>query len=341
MNRPSEESLRVSFEQLASLLDRGLRANGFDDAAATRCAYIFAENSLVGVASHGLNRFPRFVEWIRNGWVRPAAVPTKVDALGSVERWDGRLGPGPLNAERAMERAMSLAATAGVGVVALRNTNHWMRAGTYATQAANAGQIGICFTNTEPNLPPWGGAEPKLGNNPVAIGIPRHSGRHVLFDGALSQFSYGALETAARTGSRLPVPGGFTGEGELTNEPAKILESMRPLPIGYWKGAGLSLVLDLVGAILAGGRTTRVLGTQDAEYGVTQVFVALAQGFLDVGATQSVESTLADLHSTRRGSGTAVTYPGERLWQRREENITRGVPVDPEIWQDVQRLVNG
>jgi len=334
----TEGLTRVPFATLRKVLEQCLLLRGFDGERAARCAHIFAENSLVGVASHGLNRFPRFLEWIERGWIVPAQTPQRIASFDSLERWDGRLGPGPLNAQAGMGRAMEMAEEGGVGVLALRNTNHWMRAGTYAWQAAEAGFVGICFTNTEPNLPPWGSSQPKLGNNPVAVSIPRSNGRHVLFDGALSQFSYGTLEAAARRGEALPVPGGYTRTGELTDNPEEILESKRALPIGYWKGAGLSLALDLLATLLSAGRSTCDLGAQVAEYGVSQVFVALSGRLMDLPVLQTIERTLTNLHAASVEGKGAVRYPGERLLAIRTENLRDGVPVDEDIWKDVQSL---
>src|SRR5690606_11888188 len=118
--------------------------------------------------------------------------------------------------------------------------------------AAEAGMIGICWTNTLPNLPPWGGKSPLLGNNPLVIAVPRADG-HVVLDMAVSQFSYGALQGYADRGEELPVDGGHDVAGELTRDPQAILDSGRPLPTGYWKGSELVLLLDLAAATLARG----------------------------------------------------------------------------------------
>src|ERR1035441_7903026 len=134
----------------------------------------------------------------------------------------------------AMERAIALGREHGVGCVALGNTNHWMRGGTYGWQAAEAGLIGICWTNTMPNLPPWGGADRVIGNNPLIIAVPRASGPVVL-DMAMSQFSYGALESYRKRGEMLPVDGGFDASGNLTRDPGAIEESWRPPPAGGWR----------------------------------------------------------------------------------------------------------
>src|SRR5215207_8077678 len=106
-----------------------------------------------------------------------------------------------------MDGAMALARSHGIGAIALANTNHWMRGGSYGWQAAEAGMIAMCWTNTMPNLSPWGASDPRIGNNPLVIAVPRPAG-HMVFDGAISQFSYGALASYQSKGELLPVDGG-------------------------------------------------------------------------------------------------------------------------------------
>src|SRR5262245_42894268 len=218
-------------------------------------APLVADASRDGVASHGLNLFPRLVAMARAGLVDVHARPEPIVRAGAMERWDGRRGPGNLNAHASMERALQLSREHGVGCVALANTNHWMRGGAYGWQAAEAGAIALCWTNTLPNLPPWGASEARIGNNPLVVAVPRAAG-HVVLDMALSQFSYGALAAHRMRGELLPVAGGFDANGTLTSDPAAIEQSRRPLPIGFWKGSGLSIVLDLIAATLSGGLAT-------------------------------------------------------------------------------------
>src|SRR5437588_13113534 len=117
---------------------------------------------------------------IRRGVIDVHARPVCVERRGALERWDGRRGPGNLNAHDSMERAIELSREHGLGCVALSDTNHWMRGGGYGWQAAEAGVVGICWTNTMPNLPPWGAGEPRLGHNPLVGAGPRPRGPVVL-----------------------------------------------------------------------------------------------------------------------------------------------------------------
>jgi len=121
--------MRVPFDELHDTLRRALLATGIEADRAALSARLFAEASRDGVASHGLNRFPRFMRAIGRGIVDVHARPERIAAHGALERWDGRGGPGNLNAHEAMARAMVLGKGHGVGCVALANTNHWMRGG--------------------------------------------------------------------------------------------------------------------------------------------------------------------------------------------------------------------
>src|SRR5262245_45606299 len=265
---------RLPFDLIVTELVRVLTALGFSEARARGSATLFTETQLDGVASHGLNRFPRFVKQVRAGVVNVNAEPRRVASFGPWEQWDGNLGPGNLNATAATSRAIALSREHGLGLVALAHTNHWMRGGTYGWQAALAGFAFTASTNTPPNLPPWGTRSSKLGNNPLIIALPRDHAPVVL-DMAMSQFSYGKMERLQLRGEPLPFPGGYDENGKLTTDPGAILRTWRALPIGYWKGASLALVLDLLAAVLSGGQTTHEIGQQKEESGLSQVFLVI------------------------------------------------------------------
>ena len=336
--------LRVSFSELFTAFESNLLTLGFAPARAELCARLFTETTRDGVYSHGIYRFPRFAESVRNGSVLPDAEPAPVAAFGGLERWDGHLGPGNLNAHVCIHRAMELARQHGLGCVALANTNHWMRGGTYGWIAADQGLFSLCWSNTLPNMPAWGASAPVLGNNPLVIGIPRRNASgepaHVVLDMAMSQFSYGALASYAKRGQPLPLDGGYDASGNLSRDAASIAATQRPLPIGYWKGSGLALVLDMVGAMLSGGRGTYQI-THDPAYEsyITQVFLVIDPSNLDSAAhlTHIADGILADLHAAPRADADKpIRYPGEETLRLREENNRLGIPVDPALWEKLR-----
>jgi 3-dehydro-L-gulonate 2-dehydrogenase len=330
--------MRLSFDEVRRTLAAILLEHGLTGPRAEECARLFAETTRDGVYTHGVARFPRLIQMIRLGVVDPAAEPERVSGFGALERWNGRRGVGNLNAARAMGRAIELGRAHGIGCVALGNTNHWMRGGSYGWQAAEAGLIGLCWTNTMPNLPPWGSAEAVIGNNPMVLAVPRAAGPVVL-DMAMSQFSYGALEASRKRGELLSVDGGFDENGTLTRDPAAIERSRRPLPIGYWKGSGLSALLDMTAAMLALGRATHELAPDSLqETGISQLFIAIAPAALGDAAQSEkiVDGIIASLHAARpEKADRPVRYPGEQTLKLREENTRRGLPVDETLWAQI------
>src|SRR5271156_158080 len=116
--------MRIPYEELFDSLLRVLLKLGFEQQRASLCARLFADASRDGVYSHGLNRFPQLVRMIHIGVIAVDAEPGLVARFGSLERWNGKHGPGNLNAHHCMDRAIALSREHGIGCVALANTNH-------------------------------------------------------------------------------------------------------------------------------------------------------------------------------------------------------------------------
>jgi 3-dehydro-L-gulonate 2-dehydrogenase len=333
---------RVTFDLMNEVVFEALRHAGMSETDAGVCARVHTESSCDGIASHGLNRVPRFVDYIHRGWINLDGKPKPVKRLGAIEILDGGFGPGILNALQSIDRAQDIAAESGVGIVALRNTTHWMRGGTYGWRAAERGFIAVAWTNTESCMPAWGGRNTRLGNNPLVMAVPRTNG-HLVLDMAMSQYSYGKLQVTRLEGAQLPYPGGFDSEGRLTAEPGPIEQSMRILPIGYWKGSGLAILLDTLAAVLAEGLATHEIDQvgRGSCGGCSQVFIAIdprqlgGQAFTDRIADGVVDYVTA---STPAEDATEVRYPGEAQLRTRAEQRTGGLVVDDGVWGEVLAL---
>ncbi len=333
-------SLLIPSAEMQATFEAILLKNGFEQEKATKCAAIFTTNSVDGIYTHGVNRFPRFIKYLKEGFVKADEVPSLISKFGGIEQWNGNLGPGPLNAIHATETVMKLAQQHGIGCVGLSKTNHWMRGGTYGWQAAKAGFVFIGWTNTIANMPAWGATDAKLGNNPLVMAIP-YKDEAIVLDMAMSQYSFGAMELSAMKNEKLSVPGGYDKEGNLTDDPNLILESWRSIPIGYWKGAGLSLLLDLLAAILSGGWSTNEITKEKVEYGVSQVFIAIDLKKLGnhSSISQIIENIINDYHnSISIDDSRKITFPGERVLQTRQKNIANGIPVLSSVWEEILML---
>jgi 3-dehydro-L-gulonate 2-dehydrogenase len=334
--------MRVKYEDMLAEFERILRGRGCSPEDAYESAKIFTENSADGVNSHGVNRFMWVVSYIDKGYINVKEKAVKIDGAGAFERWDGRGGMGNLNAMHCMDRAIELARQYSVGVVAIRNNNHWMRGGYYGWQAADAGCIGICWTNTCANMPAWGAKDNRIGNNPLIIAIPRGNGEHVVADCAMAQFSFGKIEEYKLKGEQLPINGGYDSQGNLTCDPAELEKTRRTLPIGFWKGSGISICLDLAATVLSSGfSVTAGRKRFDGEYGLSQVMMAIDLsrfGCSDI-SDELINEVLEDIRNSEPSSpGGILRYPGERVVKAGRDSLQYGIPVDDTVWNKICRL---
>ena len=335
---------RIRFDEMKATIKLAFIQAGMSEEKADVCAQVHTESSRDGVYSHGLNRVERFVDYIGKGWVDIDAEPELVLNLGAMEIYNGNLGPGILNAIFAMNHAIEIAGKNGLGMVSLNNTTHWMRGGAYGWQAAEKGYIGICWTNTESCMPVWGAKSCGIGNNPFIMAVPRVDG-HIVLDMAMSQYSYGKLQVTRLENQKLPYPGGFDQDGNLTDNPGQIENTRRILPMGYWKGSGFAVMLDLISALLSGGLTTAAIDRAGLGScgSCCQVFIAIdplkfnSQEFID----QAINETIQQVKISELAEGTSeIFYPGEQSLETRHKNMEMGIPVDDGIWARVKELAN-
>lgn len=323
--------IRVPYREISETLTKILVKRGMSDESSETCAQTITGNTCDGILSHGLARFPRMIEQIDKNEINIHAEPKVFFQQGAIEKWNGDSGPGITNAFKAVDRSIELAEKLGIGLVTMRNTTHWLRPGAYGWYAADRGNALICWTNTTQNLPPWGSKTPLIGNNPMVIAIPR-AGGHFVLDMAMSQYSYGALGEYKRKNEKLPAIGGWDNQGNLTDDPEEILSSGRLLPMGFWKGSALSIVLDLLGSALAEGDSSAEISPKESN--LSQVFISInMKGSLGNKATEignQIEELLKDQSNSR--------YPGQSVLKHRKLNMNDGIPIPEALWDDIRLL---
>ena len=170
------------------------------------------------------------------------------------------------------------------------------------------------------------------------MAVPKSNGEHVVVDCAVSQFSYGKMEDCRLKGLQLPVPGGYDEDGNLTTDPAAIEKTWRVLPMGYWKGSGISILLDLMSTVMTNANSVQKIGTFGDEIGLSQMMIAMDPSkFQDAGITDRiVDELVADIKSSIPAEeGGQVFYPGEIEINTRRDNMENGIPVLEEKWNAV------
>lgn len=335
--------MRIPYEAMVAEFKRVFMKYGMDEKKAETCATIHAQSSRDGIYSHGANRVPRFVGYVQDGWVDVNAEPSLDKEFGAIAIYNGNMGPGVLNALTATDKAIELAKVHGIGMVGLHNTTHWMRGGSYGLYAARKGYVAISWTNTESCMPPWGGTECRLGNNPFVMACPGDGDEPVMIDMAMSQYAYGKLQVVRQAGKKLPFPGGFDKDGNLTDDPGAIEESMRILPMGYWKGSSFAFMLDVLGAVLTDGiAAAQIDGVGKGSCGgASQVFIVIDPSRITDGGRVKEIIAQAKAHIKEAKpdrEGGSIWYPGEDYVQNKAENTEKGVFVDDGVWEEIQAL---
>lgn len=330
----------VSYADLKAEFKRVLLSRNLPEEQAEKVATIFADTTETGGYSHGVNRFPRFIQQLDKGDVKPDAEPTKILSLGAIEQWDAHQAIGNLTAQKMMDRACELAAEFGIGVVALKNANHWMRGGNYGYQAAEKGYIGLCWTNSIAVMPPWGSSECRIGTNPLIIAVP--SKPITMVDMSCSMYSYGMLEVNRLAGKQTFVDCGFDDEGNLTKDPGTVEKNRRLLPMGFWKGSGLSIVLDMIATLLSGGNSVAdVTEDMDDEYNVSQVYMAIEVDRLTDGKTREEKlQRIIDYVKTATpvDPNNPPRLPGHEFPAIKAQNQANGIPVNDSVWEKLKSL---
>lgn len=315
---------------LGEAIARIFRSEGFSAAAADRVATGLVQAELAGVASHGAMLVPMYVERLREGSVSRYESAEIVHERGAVTVLDGRHALGQLTGHQAMGLAVAKAKEHGVGVSVVRHAFHFGRAATYGELAAERGCLGIAMSNTRPLMPAVGGAEPVVGNNPLAIVVPTPDGPMSL-DMALSEAALGKIRLAEAAGEPIPESWATDKDGNPTTDAAAAVAGML-LPTGGAKGFGLALMIDVLTGVLSGGASGDGVKGLYADTSVpndcAHTFLALdVAAFGDAeGFAERIEALTGFVLGSRTRPGTeSVMLPGQREQEQARRRLAEGI----------------
>jgi LDH2 family malate/lactate/ureidoglycolate dehydrogenase len=306
---------------------------------------------LRGVESHGLARLPGYINHLREGTTSATAELTVERETLSAVSFNANHGVGLLLAPRAMARCIEKAQETGLCMATVRNSNHFGIAGTYVRQATDAGLGGMAMTNAGAIVVPTYGTEPRLGTNPMAIGVPTRRGYPLLIDMSTSTVAWGKIEIAKR--AHLPIPAGWAvDERGLPVTDPNDLAGLTPLgghpSMSSHKGYGLGLMVDVLCGPLAGNpSSTEISRLAKAKRGGSintgHTFMAWRiDAFRDPEEFHDhLDSVIAELGTTPVAEGAPfdrVLIPGDPENMAEMENTARGIPVRREVLAEIRAL---
>jgi LDH2 family malate/lactate/ureidoglycolate dehydrogenase len=323
-------SVHVDAIAAESFAQRLLLAHGLPEADANIVAGCLVSADLRGVDTHGLARLPIYLDRLRRGLInaRPALLPQRVTPVAAA--LDGENGFGFVVGTRAMNEAIEIAREYGLGLVCVRRSTHFGMAASYVLQALDAGLVSLVFSNASPAMPPWGGRKGLLGTNPFAAGAPGNP--PFLLDMSTAVAARGKIRRAERRGEAIPLGYALDADGRATTDAAAALAGV-VLPVGGYKGSGLSMLMDILGGVLTGAAFAGDVGDQykvfERPQDVGHFFLTLKP---DLFVSQNeylarMETLVRRVREAPKADGfTEILLPGEPETRHEHHRRRSGIP---------------
>ena len=335
----------TSHAQLERFITRAFVRLGMPDADAATMGRLMADADLQGSDGHGVIRLAPYARRIRAGGVNLMPSIKVVQERAGMALLDGDNGMGHLVMSRAAEMAAEKARNTGIAWVGSQWSNHAGPASLYARMALQHDMIGLYFAVGNANhLPPWGGLDMLLSTNPIAAAIPSGEAGPIVLDMATTVAAYGKVKAKAQRGEMMPEGWMIDRTGKPLLDPKRSEEGFL-MPIGGYKGYGLSLIVGLLAGTLNGaamGRDVVDFNHDDTSKTNTGQAICMIDisAFGDVAAfKQRVDVVARDLRASERMEGVdRVWLPGEQSEERRVRYAKEGIPVAPALWQQLAAL---
>ncbi len=341
-----EKQLRVDTVELQEFTKSIFLAAGLSPVHAELVADSLVMSDLRGTHSHGIVRVPFLIDRLVKGGANADPQIKAVREAPATALLDGDRALGAVTATHAMRMAMEKAHTAGIGFVAVNNSDFIGACAHYALMAMPENMIGIAWTNGYPGMTPWGGSVNNIGNNPIAFAAPGLTQGPVVLDMALSVAAGGKVRLAAKNNRRIPTDWIIDRHGKPTDNPADLAAGGALLPLGY-KGYGLAVFGEILCGVLTG---SRILSEIPAWFVDTQRDIGNGHIHMAIDISKFIEPDafkrrvdemammlkntpmLADMQE--------ILLPGERAWRVQKEQQITGIRISGAVWNDLLELAD-
>ena len=328
-----------TIREFASALARGLGASE-QEAAIISDGITTASLWWHPGQGQGLEKFFRYHRRVKSGGIVPRANMVWVKEGSAVALLEAAKAFGYVAAHTAMKKAIELARRSGVAMVGVRNSNHFGIAGYHAKTAADAGCIGLAMTNAGAEMAPWGAKTAVLGTNPWGIAVPRGDAYPIVLDMALTMSGRGMIAWALKEGRQVADDLALTPDGRRSTNPAELIDGTQ-LPIGRFKGAGLSFVTDVLTGVLTGAKFGKTVFQDETHFDVGHTLIAIdVEAFVPRARFhERLEQLISEVKSAAPISpGDEILLPGEAEFLRMQERREKGIPVSVETVERLRKI---
>ena len=343
----------MRYEDVKAFCEKCFEGYGFSAQEAAQITDILLTADLYGVESHGIQRLIRYHKEITGGLVDVHAKPEIVFETPLSAVIDGHDAMGQLLGKQAMDLAIEKAKKSGVGMVSVRNSNHYGVAGYYARMAMEQGLTGICMCNTEAIMVPTFGKRAMLGTNPIAFAMPAEPVPFA-FDSATTVVPRGKLEVYSKRGNGIPDGWAVDENGHSSTDSDRVLKNIIGrvgggiLPLGGvgelnsgHKGYGFALIVEIMTGILSGGVTSNYVYQREHGSGIAQFFMAYDHGMF--GNKAEIEAALTkyleELRESDKALGQERIYiHGDKAAENKARIMANGIPLNEKTYAEMKMI---
>jgi len=349
----------VPDSKLSQFVQRVFTSFGISQEDALICTDNLVLADLRGIPSHGVARLRRYVDGMTNGTILQHNQPRVVCESPSTATVDGQAGLGQIVGHFSTKKAIEKAKKSGVGIVAVRNSNHYGIAGYYTQMMLEAGLLGISMTNTAPLVVPTFGRKMIIGTNPISLTAPAKRNKPFFLDMATSVVPRGKLEVYDRLGKNMPEGWAVNAKGQTACDATEVLKCMVSrlgggiLPLGGegelyggYKGYGMAVLVDILCGVLSGGAYADLVDTkgpggkgQPAQ--VAHFFLALnIENFVEMDIFQEKMDDFIDrLRESAKAEGqNRIFIHGEKEYELYEKHKQSGVPLEEKVYESLKTI---
>ena len=343
----------IPYEQTVAFCRKVFQGYGFTEEESAQITSVLLDADLSGIESHGIQRLIRYHKEVTEGFVKMDAKAEIVKDAPLAATIEGNDSMGQTLSVRAMKMAIDKAKKYGVGMVAVRNSNHYGIAGYYTRMAAKEGLIGICMTNTEAIMVPTFGREAMLGTNPIAFSMPAEPVPFT-FDAATTVVPRGKLEVYAKRDGVIRDGWALDEQGHPSTDAARVLGNIIGktgggiLPLGGageetsgYKGYGFGMLCEICTGILSGGLTSNHVNRTPGRTNICHFFRAVDYSMF--GEKEDLEKALSvyleELRNSPKAEGAERIYThGEKEFEMRQQVLEKGIPVNDKTYAEMQMI---
>jgi (2R)-3-sulfolactate dehydrogenase (NADP+) len=334
--------MKKKTQDLFRLAKQALVNAGAHEAMAETTARHLVRAEEQGLPTHGMSRVPFYCSMLRNGRADGKAKPSMAAEKAAVCLIDNADALPYESAAWAIEEAIQRARRNGIGFAGIRNSAHVGVLGIHLLKVAEAGMVGVAFTNSPAAIPAWGGRKALFGTDPVAFAFPRKGAEPIVVDLALTTVTRGKIMVAMQKGEKIPEGWALDRHGKPTTDPKEAIEQGSLFPIGGTKGAMLALAFELVCAALTGAAIGPEADSFFSEQGnkprIGQAFLAIDPGAL-AGMEKYFERVEAVVRAMLADEG--VRLPGAKRFASEKKLRAEGIEIADELLAKIEKLAHG